>query len=104
MEEFYFTLPAEGLAEGEIDLRPARPDVEEMVIHFSRLLLEKTLPDDGWQWSAFSIEWSQALPQGRLYGQAWPEREGTTVHFGRFRLIDTEGRLIATGSATAHRS
>ena len=61
MDATYFTLPAEGLAEGELDLRQTQPDVQERVIHFSRRLLEKTLSDDGWQWSSFSIEWPHWL-------------------------------------------
>ena len=40
--------------------------------------------------------------RGRVYGQAYAQRQGRTVQFLRVRLYDDQGGLILTGLATYH--
>ena len=39
---------------------------------------------------------------GRIYGQAYAERQGRTVQFLRVRLYDDQGVVVLTGLATYH--
>ena len=54
--------------------------------------------------SSLYVQWINEAPAGRVYGQAWLDRRGTTVHFLRVRLCDDQGRVVATGMATSHLS
>ena len=40
--------------------------------------------------------------RGRIYGQAYIERHGNTVHFLRVRLFDDQGEPVLSGMATSH--
>ncbi len=95
-------VPADGLAEGELDPAAEGGDGPQEMSAFAHRLLEAVLPEGKWQLSSYSIDWSGVDPAGRIYGQAWLERPGVSVSFGRFRLCDSAGRLVAAGSATAH--
>ena len=39
---------------------------------------------------------------GRIYGQAYAQRQGRTVQFLRVRLYDGQGGVVLSGMATYH--
>ena len=77
---------------------------QPMVLLFAERLVKYLIPSEGWRESSFSIKWTTPPGEGRIYGQAWFERLGTTVHFISVRMIDKEGQTIAIATATAHQS
>lgn len=102
LDGIYLLTPAKGLAEGEIETDPNDSRRRLELANFAHRLLGAVMPDGEWQLSSFSIDWSGLEPAGRIYGQSWLERPGTSVSFLRFWFCDRAGRLVATGAATAH--
>ena len=111
----YLTRPDLFLAEGELDLGPALSHAEgaapeapdDPLLPFARQLLRTAAQgeDDDQlpELSSISMQEIEDTLSGRVYGQAWAERRGQTVHFLRVRLIDEQGELVLTGMATSHR-
>ena len=95
-------MPTPSRAEGEIDLTATLGDGHDEAIIFAQHLARRLLEKIGGSLSAFSIDWAGSANGGRLYGQMWLEREGTSVHFLNGRLLAEDGTLIAAYSATAH--
>lgn len=102
----YITRPADHLAEGEIEVTGTGPEAEDRVMDFVMALLRVAL-DEGSS-AAVPLEISSLSLgrlgpiQGHVYGQAYLERQGTTVHFLRVRLFDEQGEPVMTGMATSH--
>ena len=105
----YLTHPAASLVEGEIELAPDAPSPGESLLAFlHRLLAEVVQAEDAHgpspDWSSLTVQPVANLStlRGRIYGQAWAERRGRTVHFLRVRLFDAQGEVVLTGMATSH--
>jgi len=107
----YITQPADGLAEGEIDLGHAGNSEHERVTPFVHRLLRAALhrqvakgpSQENWIITSCTIEILRQPMQGRVYGQAHVERRGRTVTFLRYRLRDESGAVAASGMATCHK-
>lgn len=99
---FNLVSPSDGLAEGELNLEKWSGVRAEALALFAQRLLIAAADEPEARLSAFSIDWTQVSPAAIIYGQAWRERRGTTVHFLRFRLVDPSGETYAAGGATAH--
>lgn len=95
--------PDHHLAEGEIDLGTSPEQPADQIVLFARLLLRAALQIDGRTLSSFTCELPAETPRGRLYGQAWVERPGTSVDFLRYRVLDDRARPVMVGMATSHR-
>ena len=110
----YLTRPDLFLAEGELDLGPALSLAEgpasdapdDQLLPFVRQLLRTAAQgesnDQLPELSSISIQRVEGPLSGPIYGQAWAERRGRTVHFLRVRLIDEQGEQVLTGMATSH--
>ncbi len=111
----YLTRPDPYLAEGELDLGPALSPAEgpapeapdDQLLPFVRQLLRTAAQGEGDddqlpELSSISMQRVGGALSGRIYGQAWAERRGQTIHFLRARLIDEQGELVLTGMATCH--
>ena len=110
----YLTRPDLFLAEGELDLgpalslaeRPASDASDDQLLPFVRQLLRTAAQgesnDQLPELSSISIQRVEGPLSGPIYGQAWAERRGRTVHFLRVRLIDEQGERVLTGMATSH--
>ena len=98
----YLVSPSDGLAEGELNFKDWSGEQSEALALFAQRLLVAAADEPEAQLSALSIDWTPISPSAIIYGQAWRERRGTTVHFLRFRLIDPAGETLAAGVATAH--
>ena len=110
----YVTRPDLFLAEGELDLgpalslaeRPASDASDDQLLPFVRQLLRTAAQgesnDQLPELSSISIQRVEGPLSGPIYGQAWAERRGRTVHFLRVRLIDEQGEQVLTGMATSH--
>ncbi|MCH7859122.1 MAG: hypothetical protein IID14_05410 [Candidatus Marinimicrobia bacterium] len=110
----YLTRPDLFLAEGELDLgpalslaeRPASDASDDQLLPFVRQLLRTAAQgesnDQLPELSSISIQRVEGPLSGPIYGQAWAERRGRTVHFLRVRLIDEQGEQVLTGMATSH--
>ena len=104
----YLTQPAEQVAEGEIQIDGGGGETDNRVTAFLMALFRAAASDD--QDSAGALEFSsislkQIVPlRGRIYGQAYIERRGITVHFLRVRLFDEQGEAVLSGMATCHLS
>ncbi len=102
----YITRPKARLAEGEIEVTGAGPESDEQVMAFVTALFRAAL-DKGsdtaapLELSSLSLERLGPL-QGRVYGRAYIERRGATVHFLRVRLFDEQGEPVLSGMATSH--
>ena len=102
----YLTRPPEHLAEGEVDVAGTGPESDEQIMAFVTALFRAAL-DKGsdtavpLELSSLSLERLGPL-QGHVYGQAYLERRGNTVHFLRVRLFDEQGEAILSGMATSH--
>ncbi len=106
------TRPGPFLAEGELQLgaEPTRP--AEQVLLFANRLLQAVVArsendansDAGSPLSSFTLDVLVPALHGRLYGQAWAEREGTTVDFLRYRILDDRANPVVAGMATRHLS
>ena len=106
------TRPGPFLAEGELDLgaEPAQP-AEQVLLFAHRLMravVAKNANDsktvDGRPLTSFTMDVMVAALHGRLYGQAWAEREGTMVDFLRYRILDDRAEPVVAGMATRHQS
>ena len=102
MPDPYVTMPTPSRAEGEVDLTATLGDGRDEALLFVQHLARQLLEKIGGSLSAFSIDWAGSASGGRLYGQMWLEREGSSVHFLNGRLIAEDGALIAAYSATVH--
>ncbi|UCD38305.1 MAG: hypothetical protein JSW54_02155 [Fidelibacterota bacterium] len=106
----YIVRPSGGLAEGEIDLGRTHNAVDEKVTSFILQLLTEALnggssPESPqFSISSLSIQRSGGILTGRIYGQAWAEKQGDTVSFLRAKLFNDQGAVVITGMATCHRS
>ena len=100
----YLVSPSPGRVEGEIDLSGSSGDGHDDALLFAQQLIRQLIDEKVWSISSFSIDWPAALPRERLYGQAWLERKGATVHFIQIRFYDGNGTMSGSGSATAHQS
>ncbi len=103
----YLTRPDPFLAEGELDLGPAPEAPDDQLLPFVRQLLRTAAQGEGDddhlpELSSSSMQRVEGTLSGRIYGQAWAERQGQTVHFLRVRLYDAQGELVLTGMATSH--
>lgn len=102
----YITRPADCMAEGEVEVSGSGPEDEEQIMAFVMALFRAAL-DGGSstgsppEISSLSLERLGPI-QGRVYGQAYLERPGTTVHFLRVRLFDEQGEPVLSGMATSH--
>jgi len=102
----YITRPADRMAEGEIEVTGAGPESYDQVMAFAMALFRAAL-DEGSdsaappELSSLSLERLGPI-QGRVYGQAYLERPGTTVNFLRVRLFNGQGEPILSGMATSH--
>ncbi len=102
----YLTRPADHLAEGKIEVTGAGPESDDQIMAFVTALFRAAL-DKGsdaaapLELSSLSLERLGSI-QGRVYGQAYLERRGNTVHFLRVRLFDEQGEVILSGMATSH--
>ena len=102
----YITRPADRMAEGEIEVTGARPEADDRVMAFVMALFRAAL-DDGSdtdslpELSSLSLERLSPI-RGRVYGQAYIERPGTTVNFLRVRLFNGQGEVVLSGMATSH--
>ena len=99
---FYLVSPGEGLAEGALNLNDWDGEQPEALALFAQRLLVVAADEPEMPLSAFSIDWTPVSTSTVIYGQAWRERQGTSVHFLRFRLIDPAGETLGAGGATAH--
>jgi len=102
----YITRPAERSAESEIEVTGTGPEGHDQVIAFVMALFRAALGGDSStdappEISSLSLERLGPL-RGRIYGQAYLERPGTTVHFLRVRLFDEQGEPVLSGMATSH--
>ncbi len=106
------TRPGSFLAEGELDLGAEPTQPAEQVLLFAhrlmRAVVAKSTNDsktvDGRPLTSFTMDVMVAALHGRLYGQAWAEREGTTVDFLRYRILDDRAEPVVVGMATRHHS
>ena len=94
------------MAEGEVEVTGAGPESERQVMAFVMALFSAGLDEDSdtatpLELSSLSLERLGPV-QGRIYGQAYLERRGTTIHFLRVRLFDGQGEPILSGMATSH--
>ena len=104
LPSLHLSSPSDGLVEGEILLPAGRAGNQALALLFAQQLIDYLIPPEGWRESSFSIKWTIPPGEGRLYGQAWFERFGTTVHFIAVRLVDESGQPIAVATTTAHHS
>ncbi len=102
----YITRPADRIAEGEIEVTGTGPEGHDQVMAFVMALFRAAL-DEGSdtallpELSSLSLERLGPI-RGRIYGQAYLERPGTTVNFLRARLLNEQGEPVLTGMATSH--
>ena len=94
------------MAEGEIEVTGAGPESDEQVMAFVTALFRAAL-DEGSSTAASPEISSLSLERlgpirGRIYGQAYLERPGTTVNFLRVRLFNGQGEPVLSGMATSH--
>ncbi|UCH11428.1 MAG: hypothetical protein JSU61_05945 [Fidelibacterota bacterium] len=110
LQDSYFTCPDLNLAEGEIDLDSSRSDSEGRVLPFivqlCQAALQRIEPSDRNTpiLSSLSTRHIGGELTGRLYGQAWVEKQGDTVAFLRAKLINERGDIVMTAMATSHHS
>lgn len=102
----YITRPADRMAEGEVEVSATGPESERQVMAFVKALFSAALDEDSstaeqLELSSLSLERLGPV-QGRIYGQAYLERRGTTIHFMRVRLFDGQGDPVLSGMATSH--
>ncbi|UCH62789.1 MAG: hypothetical protein JSU77_13550 [Fidelibacterota bacterium] len=102
----YITQPADHMAEGEAKVSGSGLESERQVMAFVMALFRAALDADSNTYSPPEIS-SLSLERlgpirGRVYGQAYLERPGTTVHFLRVRLFDDKGEPVLSGMATSH--
>lgn len=98
----YVTMPSADSCEGEIDLAAAAGDGRDAAVGFAQQLARQLIDKQVWSISSLHIDWVGSPGDGRLYGQMWLERKGTSVHFISGRLYSGSGLLVASCSATAH--
>ena len=106
------TRPGPFLAEGELDLGAEPSQPAEQVLLFAHRLMRAVVSQsvndsktvDGRQLTSFTMDVMVAALHGRLYGQAWSEREGTTVDFLRYLILDDRADPVVAGRATRHQS
>ncbi len=102
----YLTQPTEKVAEGEIQIDGSSGETDNRVMTFVIALFRAALGDDHDSTGTLefsSISLKQIVPlEGRIYGQAYIERRGITVHFLRVRLFDEQGEAVLSGMATCH--
>ena len=102
----YLTRPADRIAEGEIEVTGTGPETDDRVMAFVMALFRAALDggsdtDSLPEISSLSTERLGPI-RGRVYGQAYIERPGTTVNFLRVRLFNGQGEVVLSGMATSH--
>ncbi|UCD37427.1 MAG: hypothetical protein JSW54_11440 [Fidelibacterota bacterium] len=108
LRDSYLTCPDLGLAEGEIELDSGSSDSEGRVllyiVQLCQAALQRTEPSDRdtATLSSLSTRYIGGEFTGRLYGQAWVEKQGDTVAFLRAKLINERGEIVMTAMATSH--
>ena len=107
----YLTHPDTALVEGEIELRHDAPAPRESLLAFAQRLLAEVVQEGDYhgptpEESSLTVQTVGDISKlrGRIYGQAYAQRQGRTVQFLRVRLYDDQGGLILTGLATYHTS
>jgi hypothetical protein len=104
----YISCPDINLSEGEIYLEKDSGDSDERVLAFIKQLCQAVLqPSKGADrkspvLSSLSTRDVGGGLTGRLYGQAWVEKQGDTVAFLRVKLINEQGEAVMTAMATSH--
>lgn len=103
MNEYHITCPSDTTCEGEFDLS-AVVDTEATLIDFARALLHRLIREDGQQpeLSGFTYEQLNRAASGFIYGQAYFERHGNSLHHLRYRMLDGSGTPVASGMGTTH--
>ena len=94
------------MAEGEVEISESGPESERQVMAVVMALFSAALDEDSstaeqLELSSLALERLGSV-QGRIYGQAYLERRGTTIHFLRVRLFDGQGEPVLSGMATSH--
>lgn len=94
------------MAEGEIEVTGTGSEADDRIMAFVMALFRAALDEDSStaappELSSLSLERLGPI-RGRIYGQAYFERPGTTVHFLRARLFNEQGEPVLTGMATSH--
>ena len=105
----YLTHPDAALVEGEIELSDDATAPHESLLAFAQRLLAEVVPDGvdrdpATEGSSLTVKTvgDMSKLRGRIYGQAYADRQGRTVQFLRVRLYDAQGGLVLTGMATYH--
>ncbi|MCH8025121.1 MAG: hypothetical protein IIB43_10505 [Candidatus Marinimicrobia bacterium] len=105
----YLTHPDTALVEGEIELSDDAPAPHESLLAFAQRLLAEVVQDGDYHGptpedSSLTVQTVGDISKlrGRIYGQAYAQRQGRTVQFLRVRLYDGQGGVVLTGMATYH--
>ena len=105
----YLTHPDTARVEGEIELRHDEPAPHESLLAFAQRLLAEVVHDGDYhgptpEESSLTVQTVGDLNKlrGRIYGQAYAQRQGRTVQFLRVRLYDGQGGVVLSGMATYH--
>ena len=100
--ETFIARPGPGLAEGEIDLGTAQRRTDDSVKDFIQQLLLAALPaTDGMRTRSFDLPelaGDEGRLSGRLYGQAHVERQSELKISLEYRLFNTGGALVFSGT------
>ncbi len=101
--EYHITHASDSSCEGEVVLA-ATGNVESTLIDFARALIYAVMHDGGGEprLSSFTFERLQEEVTGVIYGQAYFERRGNTLHHLRYRMFDSSGVPVASGMSTTH--
>ena len=94
-----------------MELSDDAPAPHESLLAFAQRLLAEVARDGDYhgpapEGSSLTVQTVGDISKlrGRIYGQAYAQRQGQTVQFLRVRLYDDQGGLILTGMATYHTS
>ncbi len=101
--DYQITNPSDNICEGEVELA-AVGDIESALIDFARALMYAVIHDGSGKptLSSFTFERLQEEVTGAIYGQAYFERRGNTLHHLRYRMLDSSGARVASGMGTTH--
>ncbi len=101
--EYHITRPSASSCEGEVDLSEA-DNVETTLIGFAQALLHSLISNDGQtpKLSSFTFERLNGAALGVIYGQAYFERHGNSLHHLRYLILDANGAPVASGMGTTH--
>ncbi|MFC1481155.1 hypothetical protein ACFL6E_02790 [Candidatus Neomarinimicrobiota bacterium] len=103
LHDYHITHATDNICEGEVALITDN-DVDSTLIEFARALIDAVIRDGSGmpKLSSFTFERLKLEVTGVVYGQAYLERRGNTLHHLKYKILDSSGVPVASGMSTTH--